>query len=379
MFKKTNVLLLLFPVYFGVCNAQKNALPTQSSSEACLKNTFKGDFYVGAALNANQYKEINAEESALVKKEFSSITPENDMKWEHIHPKKEEYNFDSSDAYVSFGEKNNMHIVGHTLLWHSQLPFWINRIKQKEALESVITDHINTIVKRYKGKIHAWDVVNEALDEDGSPRESFFYNVMGGENYLELAFKLAAKADPEANLIYNDYNVCIPSKRRGVVRIVENLKNKGIKIDEVGIQAHWSLTAPSLQKIEETINTLYSLGVQVSFTELDIGVLPNPWDLEGAAVEQNFAQYEGVAKMNPYKRKLPKKVDEQLAKRYQDIFDLFLKHKEKISRVTFWGVNDSQSWLNNWPIKRRTNYPLLFDRDNNPKSAYYLINELKEW
>ncbi len=375
MLKKTTIFLLLTTVCITLCNAQKKAPSTEEQS---LKENFKDDFLIGAAVNSNQCKELNSEESILIKKEFNSITPENDLKWSNIHPRKDGFNFNLADKYVSFGEKNNMHIVGHTLIWHSQLASWAKRIQQKDTLKSTIANHINTIVKRYKGRINTWDVVNEALNEDGSPRESIFYTVMGGENYIDLAFDLAAKADPEATLVYNDYNVCNTQKLKGVLRIVKNLKNKDIKIDAVGIQAHWSLTEPSIETIEKTITSIAASGVQVMFTELDITVIPSPWDLEGAAVEQNYEQYENDSKMNPYKKRLPKKIDQKLAKRYEDIFNLFLKHKDKISRVTFWGVNDGQSWLNNWPIKGRTNYPLLFDTKNKPKSAYYLVNALKK-
>lgn len=375
MLKKTTLFLLFTIVCITLCNGQKKRTSTETQS---LKENFKEDFLIGAAVNSNQCKELNSEESILIKKEFNSITPENDLKWSNIHPRKDGFNFNLADKYVSFGEKNNMHIVGHTLIWHSQLASWAKRIQQKDTLKSTIANHINTIVKRYKGRINTWDVVNEALNEDGSPRESIFYNVMGGENYINLAFDLAAKADPEATLVYNDYNVCNAQKLKGVLRIVKNLKNKDIKIDAVGIQAHWSLTEPSIETIEKTITSLASSGVQVIFTELDITVIPSPWDLEGAAVEQNYEQYENDSKMNPYKKRLPKKIDQKLAKRYEDIFNLFLKHKDKISRVTFWGVNDGQSWLNNWPIKGRTNYPLLFDTKNKPKSAYYLVNALKK-
>ncbi len=375
MLKKKTLFLLLTTLCLTLSNAQKKAPSVEKQS---LKENFKNDFLIGAAVNSNQCKELNLEESVLIKKEFNSITPENDLKWSNIHPSKDGFNFDLADKYVSFGEKNSMHIVGHTLVWHSQLASWVNKVQQKDTLQSIISNHINTIVKRYKGRINTWDVLNEALNEDGSPRESVFYNVMGGENYIDLAFDLAAKADPEATLVYNDYNVCNPQKRKGVVRIVKSLKNKGVKIDAVGIQAHWNLTEPSIETIEKTIETLADLDVQVMFTELDITVIPSPWDLEGAAVEQNYEQYENDPKMNPYPGKLPKKIDRKLAKRYEDIFKLFLKHKDKVSRVTFWGVNDGQSWLNNWPIKGRTNYPLLFDTKNKPKNAYYLVNALKK-
>jgi endo-1,4-beta-xylanase len=176
-------------------------------------------------------------------------------------------------------------------------------------------------------------------------------------------------------LIYNDYNLWKPEKRAGVVRLVKQLQANNVKIDAVGMQGHWNLTEPTLEEIEKSILAYHELGVQVLITELDITVLPNPWDLEGAEISQNF---EGSATMNPYPEQLPDSVQHQLALRYQDIFKLFLKHRDKIDRVTFWGVNDGGSWLNGWPIRGRTNYPLLFDRDYLPKSAYDSIMALKK-
>ena len=378
MFNKINTTLLLLSICFLSCKETKkeNTIKNQEV-EISLKNSYKADFLMGTALNTGQIKEVDAVQTALVTKEFNAITPENDLKWEQIHPKKDTYNFDVSDAYVAFGNKNKMHVVGHTLLWHSQLAPWVHEIKNKDTLVHHITNHINTIAGRYKGKIASWDVVNEALNEDGSPRESIFYKLFGDESYLELAFKLAAKAAPDTQLVYNDYNLWKPAKREGVIRIVKNLQAKGIKVDGVGMQAHWSLDGPSLEDIENSIIAYSDLGVKVMFTELDITVLPNPWELDGAAVEQSYERYENDPKMNPYPNGLTEEIKLKIAKRYEDIFNLFLKHKDKISRVTFWGVNDGQSWLNNWPIKGRTNYPLLFGRDNKPKEVYNNVIALK--
>jgi endo-1,4-beta-xylanase len=378
MFNKINTTLLLLSICFLSCKETKkeNTIKNQEV-EISLKNSYKADFLMGTALNTGQIKEVDAVQTALITKEFNAITPENDLKWEQIHPKKDTYNFDVSDAYVAFGNKNKMHVVGHTLLWHSQLAPWVHEIKNKDTLVHHITNHINTIAGRYKGKIASWDVVNEALNEDGSPRESIFYKLFGDESYLELAFKLAAKAAPDTQLVYNDYNLWKPAKREGVIRIVKNLQAKGIKVDGVGMQAHWSLDGPSLEDIENSIIAYSDLGVKVMFTELDITVLPNPWELDGAAVEQSYERYENDPKMNPYPNGLTEEIKLKIAKRYEDIFNLFLKHKDKISRVTFWGVNDGQSWLNNWPIKGRTNYPLLFGRDNKPKEVYNNVIALK--
>ncbi|KAA5826450.1 endo-1,4-beta-xylanase [Algibacter amylolyticus] len=364
---------MAFALFFNCNNAPKK---TDSKPPISLKESFKNDFYIGTALSRSQINQSNSKTTALLEKEFNAITPENDMKWEQIHPQKDTFFFDVADKYVALGEKHNMHIIGHTLVWHSQLAPWMQEVKDSLTMAQYIETHINTIVKRYKGKIHTWDVVNEALNEDGSFRTSNFYEVMG-EDFIALAFKLAAKADPDAKLVYNDYNLWKPEKRAGVVKLVKNLQAQGIKIDGVGMQAHWSLEGPTLEDIENSILAYAALGVKVSFTELDVTVLPNPWDLDGAAVEQSYAQFEGDPKMNPYPVALTDAAQMQLAKRYEDIFKLFLKHKDKIERVTFWGVNDGQTWLNNWPINGRTNHPLLFDRNFEPKKAYHTVLALK--
>ena len=382
MFKKIKPLLILLAFYFLGCDGMKkgtniDTVIVETEGIPSLKNKYKDDFLIGTALNGSQIKGTDRLGSLLIEKEFNAITPENDMKWEQIHPQENEYFFDVADDFVALGVKNNMHVVGHTLVWHSQLAPWVKSISDSLSMANQIEKHINTIVGRYKGRIQSWDVVNEALNEDGSPRTSEFFNVMGGENYIEHAFKLASEADPNAELIYNDYNLWNPQKRKGVIRIVKKLQGKGIKIDGVGMQAHWSIDKPSLEDIEASIIAYSELGVKVSFTELDITALPNPWDLDGAAVEQSFERYEGDPKMNPYPNGLTEEAKEKIAKRYEAIFKLFLKHKDKISRVTFWGVNDGQSWLNNWPIKGRTNYPLLFNRDYQPKDVYKIVLNLK--
>ncbi|MBJ7880676.1 endo-1,4-beta-xylanase [Gelidibacter salicanalis] len=366
--------MIAFTVFL---NCKNNTEKEDSIAQlTSLKESFKNDFLIGAAISNSQINQTDSLTNTVLIKEFNSITPENDMKWEQIHPQKDTFYFDVADKYVALGQKNNMNIVGHTLVWHSQLAPWMQDVKDSITMAKNIENHINTIVKRYKGKIDTWDVVNEALNEDGSLRTSHFYEVMG-DNYIALAFNLAAKADPDAKLVYNDYNLWKPEKRAGVVRLVKKLQEQGIKIDGVGMQAHWSLEGPSIEDIENSIIAYSNLGVKISFTELDVTVLPNPWDLNGAAVEQSYEQFENDPKMNPYPEKLSDSAQTQLAKRYEDIFKLFLKHKDKIDRVTFWGVNDGQSWLNNWPIKGRTNHPLLFDRNYEPKKAYLSVLALK--
>ena len=379
-----NILLrvcsLLFLSFLSInCQDQPEKKQEQENKKetVSLQNVFKEDFYIGAALNDSHIDGSDSLGIKLIKDQFNTTTPENVMKWMYIHPQRDTFYFDTSDKYVALGNDNNMHVVGHALVWHSQLAEWMNQVKDSAEMATILKGHISTIVKQYKGKIDAWDVVNEALNEDGTLRESNFYKVMG-DSYLELAFKEAAKTDPDAELIYNDYNLWKPEKRAGVVRLIKKLQESGAKIDGVGMQAHWSLLGPSIEDIENSIIAYSELGVKVMFTELDVTALPNPWDLNGAAVEQSYEQFEGDPTMNPYPNGMPDSVQIKLAKRYEDIFKLFLKHKDKISRVTFWGVQDGQSWLNGWPINGRTNHPLLFDREYLPKKAHEAIIDLKE-
>ena len=339
-----------------------------------LSDRYKDLFHLGAAINEDIILGKDLQSKNIVTSEFNSITPENSLKWMFLQPFPNKFNFGAADKYVELGIKNNMHIVGHALVWHNQLADFMKTTRSRSEFKKHVENHINTVVSRYKGKIDAWDVVNEAFNENGSLRPSVFKKQMG-DSYIEDVFKLAETADPDADLIYNDYNLYKPAKRAGVLKMVKKLQENGTKINAIGVQAHWRLNSPSLMEIEQIILDISDLGVEVMFTELDVTVLPNPWDLVGAEVTQNFSKFEGDPKMDPYPKALPKSVEKQLAKRYEDIFKLFVKHQDKISRVTFWGVMDKHSWLNDWPINGRTNYPLLFDRNYQPKKAYYkLIN-----
>ncbi len=342
--------------------------------DSSLKNHFKNDFLIGTALNISEIEERLPEAKVLIPEQFNAISPENIMKCEVIHPEWNVYHFDLADQYVNYGRKHNMFIVGHTLIWHSQLSPFVKNIQSPDSLLLFMTNHINTVAGRYAGKINSWDVVNEALNEDGSLRNSIFLEKLG-EDYIRKAFELAAKAAPGAELYYNDYNIEQPKKRAGVIALVKKLKAAGIRIDGIGIQGHWSIKGPSLNDIENSILEFSALGLKVSFTELDLTCLPNPWDLTGADVGQNF---ENSPFMNPYPKGLPDSIQLKLANCYEGLFKLFIKHKDKIERVTFWGVNDGQSWLNNWPIKGRTNYPLLFDRSYKPKLAFEKVMALND-
>lgn len=346
----------------------------KSSEPKTLRNVYKDAFYIGTALNRFQIEETDSVMAAIVGNEFNSITAENMMKSVHMHPQKDTFNFEMADKFVALGEKYEMFIHGHTLIWHSQLSRWFYQIEDSLEFASVTEKHVKDIAQHFKGKVDSWDVVNEALNEDGTLRNSIFLKKMG-EDYLASAFKWTAEIDPNVDLYYNDYNMTNAAKRKGAIKMVKNILDQGIKVDGIGMQGHWHLNSPSLEEIEQSILDYSALGVKVAITELDVSVLPNPWDLVGAEISQNFENSEG---MNPYKEGLPDSIQVKLANRYKDIFDLFLKHKDKISRVTFWGVSDGQTWLNGFPIRGRTNYPLLFDRELKPKAAYDSIIALKE-
>jgi endo-1,4-beta-xylanase len=337
-----------------------------------LKDTFKNDFGIGTALNNGQIEERDPKMTEMIVRQFNMATPENVMKSALIHPKWDTYDFEVPDKLVEFGKKHNIKINGHTLVWHSQLPSFIRGIHSKDSIQTFFTNHIKTVAGRYKDNIFSWDVVNEALNEDGTLRKTVFLDYLG-EGYLAEAFRLTQQAAPNVELYYNDYNNEQPAKRAGCISLIKKIQASGARIDGVGIQGHWHVGKVPFKDIEESILQYAALGLKVMFTELDIEVLPR--NFQGADVNQRMANN---ADLNPYTAGLPDNVQQQLAADYEALFKLFLKHKDKVTRVTFWGVNDGNSWLNGWPIRGRTNYPLLFDRDNQPKPAFYKVVGLKK-
>jgi endo-1,4-beta-xylanase len=370
-------ILLLSSVTLGLSacmNSTENKAKDSKSSELTsvsleLKGLFVDKFKIGTALSREQI--IGTDRSILpfVNTHFNAITPENSMKWERIHPEEGVYDFEAADALVEFSNKNNHFFTGHTLVWHSQVPDWVFQHKDGTPLNRAellkrMEDHINAVAGRYAGKIDAWDVVNEALNEDGTLRESKWSTIIG-DDFIEQAFIMAAKAAPNAKLYYNDYNLYKPEKRNGVLRLVNELQSKGIKIDGVGMQAHYSLDSPELTDIEDSIKAYSDLGVDVLITELDVSVLPFPDEKNmGADVSLNF---DLQSEFNPYPDGLPTSVEIQLGERYQKLFKIFNRHQNVIKRVTFWGVSDAQTWRNDWPMTGRSDYPLLFDRELNTK------------
>ncbi|TDN90384.1 endo-1,4-beta-xylanase [Salegentibacter sp. 24] len=380
MLKRKNIpfLILFLSVIFTFYSYNKSENPSINinPNEKSLKEALKGKFHIGTTLNAWQIMGRRPEEMEIVKKHFNSIVSENIMKSERIQPEQGEFDFSLADKFVEFGEANNMHIHGHTLIWHSQTPDWFfvdqnGNPVSKEVLIERMKDHIQAVVGRYKGRIHSWDVVNEAIEDDGSYRDSKFYKIIG-EDFIKLAFEFAHKADPDARLYYNDYSMSNPRKRNGVVNMVKNLHKEGVPIHGIGMQGHIGLGNPDIHEFENSLEAYGKLG-EVMITELDLSVLPSPWGDAGAEISDNY-QYED--KMNPFPDALPEEVQQQFTKRYLAFFELFLKHQDNISRVALWGINDGNSWKNNWPVRGRTDYPLLFDRNNKAKPVVKEIIEL---
>jgi endo-1,4-beta-xylanase len=362
----------------ALLSIKSNAI-AKATERTGIKDFYKNDFHIGTAISTSTLMKNDKRMLALIAREFNAITPENCMKWEPIKPNNKEWNWAAADKYVAFGEKHKMYIVGHNLVWHSQVPKEVFQnepggVISKEALTAKMQEHISTLAGRYKGRIHAWDVVNEAVDDDGSWRKSPWYNIMG-EDFIAKAFTMAHEVDPKAHLMYNDYNTESPIKRNFIVGMIKNFKKQGVPIHGVGMQEHLSIDGPSVDEIEKTLIALADAGVRAHITELDVDVLPSVWNLPTAEVSTRF---EYKPERDPYIHGLPKDMEEKLAKRYEDIFKIYLKHRDKIERITLWGTADNETWLNDFPIRGRTNYPLLFDRNLEPKPAYFRVLDLKK-
>jgi endo-1,4-beta-xylanase len=346
---------------------------SDTTGQPVLKEVFQNDFYIGAALNVEQICGRESEAMDLVARHFSSITPENIMKWEEIHPEPERYDFEAPDQYVAFGEKYHMHIIAHALVWFHQTPDWVFQdesgfpLSREELLERM-KEHIFTVMGRYKGRIQGWDVVNEAIEKDGSFRKCKWLEIIG-EDYVQKAFEFAHEADPDAELYYNEYDFEFGLKTEGVIRLIRNLQDSGVRVDAVGIQGHWFLDYPEVDLLDGYVKELSRLGVKLMITELDVGVLPF-YPMDAAVVPISSFDAKTQNKYNPYPDGLPDAVERNLADRYAELFSYFRKNRDLFGRITFWAVHDGQSWRNYWPVTGRTDYPMLFDRHCRTKPAF---------
>jgi len=331
--------------------------------DAALKDLMPKGMTIGVAINQRQFEGVDTAAVEIITKQFNQISPENVLKFQPTHPAADRYAFDAADRYVQFGIDRRMQVIGHNLVWHSQTGAWVfqgadGKPADRDTLLARMRDHIRTVVGRYKGKIHGWDVVNEAIDEDGSMRKSPWQAGIG-DDYIAKAFEFAHEADPDAELYYNDFNLEKPAKRAGVIKLVQDLQARNLRIDGIGNQAHWRLDTPAIDEIDNALVELHATGLKVVYTELDINLLPNTPRGADPAVA------------NPYANGLPEEVQHQLARRYADVFRVFLKRRDAVARVTFWGLSDADSWLN----RGRMNYPLLWDRERRPKPAFDAVVE----
>lgn len=337
-------------------------LNAQNISPKGLKDYYKAYFPIGVAVSPQLL--TRAEESALILQNFNSLTPENAMKMAPIHPKENTYHWEDSDKIVAFAQKNGLKIRGHNLCWHNQTPDWFftkdGREVTKEELLARLKQHITEVVSHYKGKIYVWDVVNEAVPDTGNSiyRNSKFYKIIG-EEYIAKAFEYAHEADPNALLFYNDYNTESQAKRAKIYQLLKTLRQKGVPIHGVGLQAHWSIFEPTSTELEASISQFASLGLQVQITELDISVHPKEHESRDKKLED----------VSVYSEEMEKKQIQQ----YKMVFDVFRKYKNTVTSVTFWNLSDQSSWLDNFPVKGRKDYPLLFDQSLKPKKAFWEV------
>ena len=331
-----------------------------------LKDYYHKYFPVGVAVMP---RNLAGDEADLIVNQFNSITPENSMKMSVIHPREDFYNWRDADSIVSFAQRHGLRVRGHNLCWHQQVPGWMFKDAQrkqvtKDVLLQRLKEHITTVVNRYKGKIYAWDVVNEVIDDDSTKflRNSLWYQICG-DDFIAKAFEYAHAADPNAKLFYNDYNTERPEKRERVYKLLKQLLAAGVPVHGVGLQAHWSIYEPSQQELITTIKRFASLGLKVQITELDLSVYP--W-------EKN-ERPKRPGESDAYTADLEQKQTDK----YAMVFKVFRDYKDVVTGVTFWNISDRHTWLDEYPVMGRKNYPLLFDKDLKPKKAFDKVVDFK--
>lgn len=334
-----------------------------ATNEKGLKDYFRDYFTMGVAVSPQALK--REDESKLILQQFNSVTPENAMKMGPIHPQPDKYNWAGGDSIVAYAQRNGLKVRGHALCWHQQTPSWFftdstGKQVTKEVLLQRLKEHITTVVQRYKGKIYAWDVVNEAIDDnpDNYLRNSLFYQICG-EDFIPLAFQYAHEADPNAILFYNDYNTERKEKTDRVYKLVKSLKDKGVPIHGIGLQGHWSIFEPSQSELEYALEKFSSLKLNIQITELDVSIYK--WEKN-----QRPKEATDIDTFTP-------ELERQQMDKYRMAFELFKKYKKHITGITFWNISDRSTWLDQYPVRGRKNYPLLFDTNLKPKKVYWEI------
>ncbi len=351
---------------------------TSASEPATLKDALAGKFLIGCALSGSILQTPEHPALGVAETHFNSISPTDAMKWDTWNPLPDQFNYGAADAFVEFGTQRGMVMVAHPLFWHHQTPAWVFEGEEgqpatREALLEHMRQRVRQLSQRYGDRVKIWDVVNEAIWNDGTLRKTKFLEIIG-EDYIEQAFRIAAEELPDsAVLLYNDYNMYLPAKREALLAMIKGFREKGVRIDAIGMEGHYAFDYPDSQELEDSIEAFAATGLPIHFTEFDVEVL----ERMGYIVDDEpIPGLQPNAENNPYADgKLPDAVQQQLADRYAELFAILLKHADKIERVTFWGVGDGDSWTNFWPIPGRTSFPLLFDRDYRPKPAFFSVME----
>ncbi|QEN03446.1 hypothetical protein EW093_01580 [Thiospirochaeta perfilievii] len=353
---KKNIIIGLFVLLFVLFFSCKTIENESQYKGKTLLHTIYPDFQLGVAINNSSYFESSSEYNSLLK-HFNSFVFENSMKMDAMQPSEGEFNFNNAKKMIKFAKDNDSVVRGHTLLWHSQYPYWFFTDKSgkkvdKDTLLKRIETHIKTIAGELKGDINTWDVVNEVLAENGTLRESQYYDIIGSDEYIEMAFRWARESDPKAKLFINDYGISRKGpKQDGLYNLVKSMLDRGVPIDGVGFQTHINLNYPSVEDIRKSIKRFAALGLDVQITELDISVYKSD---------------------NEPKKEITEEILLEQAYRYKSLFDMFKEEAAlgNLSNVTIWGLTDDKSWLNDFPVKGRENAPLFFDGNLKEKTVY---------
>lgn len=367
------------------------------TAQTTLWEAYRDYWYTGVSVNQWQVEadnsganvhdvtgQVSNDQTAdwpVIAKNFNWVVAENCMKCEVIHPREGVYDFTLADQFVNKAKSAGMKVLGHCLIWHSQCAPWFHfdsegKPVSRDVLKKRMREHIYTIVSHFRGRVDAWDVVNEAFEDDGTPRQSLFHQILGTD-YIPLAFQYAHEADPAAQLYYNDFSMNKAAKVEGVCRFFRPLIEQGLPVTAIGMQGHMILEDnvdnSVIRQYEHSIETIAATGVPTFFSELDLSVLPNPYGFSGANISDKFAYRP---EMDPYAKGLSKEQNAKMEQFWIDFYKMLIPHHKDILRVNFWCLNDANSWRNDFPIKGRTDYATLFDRQSRPKPVVQKLIDL---
>jgi endo-1,4-beta-xylanase len=364
---KVRLLAFVLIPFLGCVSTAKKTQTTNGTQNAQVINTqtslykaYAAYFPIGTAVNP-EVDLVSTQRKEFIAQQYNSITAENQMKPKQIHPKEDKWNWEAADKIVAFAKDNKMKVRGHALVWQQNVPQWMSvkdgNLVSKEILFEKMKDHINAVVNRYKNDVYCWDVVNEAISDNSNEffRANDTLNLIAGEEYIEMAFRYAREADPKALLYYNDYRFSNPVKRKKIYDLLKRLKEKGVPIDGVGLQSHYTPNEVTQGYLQETFDMFSKIGLKIQITELDVSVY-----------NYRDKNHPDVSKTDDAYTDARKKTQEDF---YVMLFDLYRKNKDKITGVTFWGSSDMRK---NYRTNRigKMDYPFLFDENMQPKNIF---------